>query len=282
MKKSHRCECGCNGTPKTNNRFIHGHQWVINSKFIKMKRKQNDGRFIFSKEWNKQHNKNKVGENAYHYKGGKGRHGIECKQARIKLIEEKGKCEISNMSNEEHKQLFKGKGLVVHHIDNNVDNNKVNNLIILRTDLHSEIRNKILITRKEIFNYFNIEFISWNEFEDATYELYNKVKNINFDNIYGIPRGGIILATILSNKLEKPLILNKKDITQNTLICEDIVDSGNTIINNNFDKNFVISIHYKKNNLFKPNFYIYEKRKRFILYPWEPNNKNPKLDGTRI
>jgi len=276
------CECGCKQEVKNNRRFVHGHQWVVNSNFVNKIRKKNDGRFIFTKEWNKIHNKNKKGKNAWNYKGITGRGSIECKIARNKLINEKGHCEISNMKNEEHKQLFKGRGLVIHHIDENIDNNNHNNLIILRTDLHSEIRDKKLKTRKEIFKYFDVEYLTWNEFNIAVVELYNNLKNIKFDNIYGIPRGGIILAVILSNYLKIPLVLNKEEINKNTLICDDIVETGDTILNNNFQDNFVISLHYMKNNMFVPKLWIFEKINRFIIYPWEPYFKEEVRDGTKV
>jgi hypoxanthine phosphoribosyltransferase len=54
------------------------------------------------------------------------------------------------------------------------------------------------------------------------------VNELVINNIYGIPRGGIIFATMLSHQLDIPLIANKEDIGESTLIVDDIADSGST------------------------------------------------------
>jgi len=46
------------------------------------------------------------------------------------------------------------------------------------------------------------------------------------DSVFGVPRGGLIPAVALSNRLKLPLI---NHIGAHTLICEDIIDSGQTI-----------------------------------------------------
>lgn len=48
-------------------------------------------------------------------------------------------------------------------------------------------------------------------------------------DIYGIPRGGLIPAVCLAHKTNLPLITDPKKITEQTLIVDDIVDSGKTI-----------------------------------------------------
>src|SRR5262245_40911732 len=44
--------------------------------------------------------------------------------------------------------------------------------------------------------------------------------------VYGIPRGGLIPAVALSHRLKLPLT---NHIDKHTLICEDIVDTGETV-----------------------------------------------------
>jgi uncharacterized protein len=46
-------------------------------------------------------------------------------------------------------------------------------------------------------------------------------------SIYGIPRGGLIPAVILSHLLELPLVTNYEEAT--TLVIDDIADSGETL-----------------------------------------------------
>jgi len=49
--------------------------------------------------------------------------------------------------------------------------------------------------------------------------------------VYGIPRGGLILAVYLSHLYNLKLITRKDQITNNTLVVDDIVDSGRTMEN---------------------------------------------------
>ena len=53
--------------------------------------------------------------------------------------------------------------------------------------------------------------------------------NIKCENIYGIPRGGSIIAVYLSHILRLPVVVNKQDITEKTLIVDDICDTGRTL-----------------------------------------------------
>lgn len=72
---------------------------------------------------------------------------------------------------------------------------------------------------------------SWKSLQKDCELLAKKIKPIkfNFKNIYGVPRGGLVIAVILSHLLDLPVILDKKQITKNTLIVDDINDTGNTL-----------------------------------------------------
>ncbi|MBI2037181.1 MAG: phosphoribosyltransferase [Candidatus Liptonbacteria bacterium] len=50
-----------------------------------------------------------------------------------------------------------------------------------------------------------------------------------FDAIYGVPRGGLVLAVHLSHRLGKPLLLDPRRIGRRTLVVDDIADSGATL-----------------------------------------------------
>ena len=54
------------------------------------------------------------------------------------------------------------------------------------------------------------DFISWDLIDecvtDITYYLHQT--NIKYEGVYGIPRGGVILAVILSHKLDIPYLVN--------------------------------------------------------------------------
>lgn len=49
-----------------------------------------------------------------------------------------------------------------------------------------------------------------------------------YDNIYAVPRGGVLVGYILSQELDRPLIENIKDVNYHTLVVDDLIDSGLT------------------------------------------------------
>ena len=70
--------------------------------------------------------------------------------------------------------------------------------------------------------------VSWWDMQDLIKDL---AKKIPFevplaDSIYGIPRGGLIPAVILSHRLQMPLV---ETIGRNTLVIDDMSDSGATL-----------------------------------------------------
>lgn len=93
-----------------------------------------------------------------------------------------------------------------------------------------------------------------------------------FDNIYGIPRGGLIPGVLLSHKINKPI--SPFFLSDKTLIIDDICDSGKTL--SEYKNNLTcVLIHKPNTSFFTPNFYGYEhKETNWIQFPWE--NKNSK------
>jgi hypothetical protein len=93
------------------------------------------------------------------------------------------------------------------------------------------------------------------------------VNGHSFKNIFGVPRGGIPLATALSQKLFLPLTGNPG---LKTLVVDDVVDSGRT--RSRFKENQFASIHIKKHTpeSLRPQFYLYQVD-QFINYFWETN-----------
>lgn len=71
-------------------------------------------------------------------------------------------------------------------------------------------------------------YISWNEIDRLVEVLAGKVLTEipNIDSIHGIPRGGLIPAVLLAHKLDLPW---SNVMLPNTLVVDDICDSGKTI-----------------------------------------------------
>jgi hypoxanthine phosphoribosyltransferase len=72
---------------------------------------------------------------------------------------------------------------------------------------------------------------------------------------------------MLSHALGIPLIVDSTKITNNTLIVDDIADTGATL--QRYGKNTRITMYYHKQSTFIPHFWMYEKTDQWIKFPWE-------------
>lgn len=114
------------------------------------------------------------------------------------------------------------------------------------------------------------------EFHDMILELIKKIPLNKYKNIFAIPRGGIIIGVYLSHHLEIPMITDKNDITQETLIVDDLADTGTTLkefAENNFD---IATIYYKTRSTVVPTYYVDQCPNNFwIVFNWEKPDEIP-------
>ena len=116
------------------------------------------------------------------------------------------------------------------------------------------------------------EFISWEQYEKAVQDLASKIQNDEFwhdgtlKEVYGIPRGGLVVAVSLSHKLNLPLTQAPGKVEE-TLIVDDICDSGKTFKRYENYKTAVLVYH--ENKLTKPTFWARPYHGRFVVFPWE-------------
>lgn len=106
----------------------------------------------------------------------------------------------------------------------------------------------------------------------------NKIERIalkrNIKAVYGLPRGGLVLAVMISHRLNIPLLLAP---TADCLIVDDICDSGESLMHyyknssgNEERKNIICTMYYKENDLgIIPDCWVYEKENEWIVFPWE-------------
>lgn len=112
---------------------------------------------------------------------------------------------------------------------------------------------------------------TWEDIEDFINKVVNYIKenNLKFTGIYGIPRGGLILSTLLSYRLNLPLLLAP---IKGCLIIDDIADSGRTLLHytendTQFNKYIIITMVYHERSLVKPDFYLYIKKDQWVNFP---------------
>ena len=111
--------------------------------------------------------------------------------------------------------------------------------------------------------------ISWYFFDYLTRRIANEIKQsgIHISTIYGIPRGGLVVAVRLSHLLDIPLI-TEIHIRNDTLVVDDIIDSGNQMAFAKYGLN--AALFWNPNALFKPKFYGMERPDdTWIIFPWE-------------
>ncbi len=115
------------------------------------------------------------------------------------------------------------------------------------------------------------EYYGWQEFEKDVEIIVRLIKDrgLEFKNVYGLPRGGLVLAVCLSHRLNIPLILDAGQIGITTLIVDDIADTGKTLFP--YRGNFVATLffHRQCERLFVPDIYLRLKEDKWVRFPWE-------------
>ena len=126
----------------------------------------------------------------------------------------------------------------------------------------------------------NKHYISWEEIDVLVNNLSLKIKNskTKYKNIFGLQRGGLIPSVMISHQLGIPMA--KGDIGPNTLIIDDICDSGETLDKLVKDYQTLYAfpfnlktacLHYKPHtSSFKPTLWANQwSSNDWIIYPWE-------------
>ncbi len=120
----------------------------------------------------------------------------------------------------------------------------------------------------------NVWIVSWEDVEDFVNLVADYFKNTKVSGVYGIPRGGSIIASLLSYKMNIPILYAPY---KECIVMDDISDSGETLLH--FDKNssdngkkkgyHICTMFYKESSLVKPELYMHIKKDSWIVYPWE-------------
>ena len=117
--------------------------------------------------------------------------------------------------------------------------------------------------------------VTWEMVEQFTEAVKREYTGVLIDGVYGLPRGGLIFAVMLSHKLSIPLLGSP---TKHSLIVDDICDSGESLLH--YYKNSsssvdskrpqICTMFYKENKLgVVPDFWMYQKENDWIVFPWE-------------
>jgi len=113
-----------------------------------------------------------------------------------------------------------------------------------------------------------MEELTYDGFISAINLIAKRIKDLDIKTIYGVPRGGRGIELYLSHKTEIPVV-EKEDIDEHTLIVDDLADTGKTLLKYKLLGCKIATIYYHKQSKVIPDVWIYEKKKDWILFPWE-------------
>ena len=116
------------------------------------------------------------------------------------------------------------------------------------------------------------------EFHDKILKLAEMIPKNKYTYVYGIPRGGLIIAVYLSHYLNLYILKDLKEVYLDSqpiiLIADDVADTGETLKwFEGFDR---ATIYYKPRSIVKPTYFV-EKclNSDWIVYPYEKIEEIP-------
>ena len=124
---------------------------------------------------------------------------------------------------------------------------------------------------------WSIYCYTWNELEEDILKLVPKIRacGIKFNAIYGVPCGGLMLATKLHYIFDWPIIFGGMD--RRTLVVDDISDGmkgGVTLLPYRKRGIVTATIFYHQNSQVEPNIWLRKKEVDYIYFPWQ-NSPEP-------
>lgn len=124
------------------------------------------------------------------------------------------------------------------------------------------------------------EVVTWLDIEKAVVKMAKEYKKRKYKctHIYGIPRGGMLLAVMLSHKLELPMLdfMNDGDLEETpdkVLLIDDITTTGETLGVYKEQGDIVFTMHRHAQTTVEPDFYVHKMKTSSVEYPWEIDEK---------
>lgn len=106
--------------------------------------------------------------------------------------------------------------------------------------------------------------VTWDDIESYIDDFKDYSKK-EYTGVYGIPRGGLVLAVMLSYRLGIPLLAAP---CEGCLVADDISDSGDTLLHYRQKGYDIITVCCKSNSKVEPNIYRMFTDK-WVVFPWE-------------
>jgi len=114
--------------------------------------------------------------------------------------------------------------------------------------------------------------VQWNEYGELIEKLGSKIiaSGKKYTGVYGVPRGGMIVAVGISHILDIPVVCHVVQATKRTLIVDDISDSGGTLSQYNISDSDTATLFIDPNTKYIPTYYVIKNvDKIWINFPYE-------------
>lgn len=117
-------------------------------------------------------------------------------------------------------------------------------------------------------------FVTWTEVDNFVNMIVENYGVNSYTGVYGLPRGGLVIAVMLSHRLNIPLLAAPCD---NCIIVDDICDSGQSLLhyayNSSGESKYnadIFTMFYKQNSYnVVPEMWLHEKEDEWVVFPWE-------------
>ena len=123
------------------------------------------------------------------------------------------------------------------------------------------------------------DVISWADIDEAIEILAKQIEDskIHYEVIYGLARGGLVPAVMLSHRLKIPMVLNMEEVwrlkvkNKAALIVDDISDTGETLKYFDDQKFDIATLFVREHtSKIKPRYsYKNINHDNWLLFPWE-------------
>ncbi|MFH1769078.1 MAG: hypothetical protein ABH833_00230 [Parcubacteria group bacterium] len=113
-------------------------------------------------------------------------------------------------------------------------------------------------------------YYSWEQFDKDCERLASWARHFDFANVYGIPRGGLMIAVRLSHLLDIPLITDENDIDSHDTLVLDNMAFTDSKVHDMEERlgDLIIATLIWSDDSPEPDYYC-RKKDGHIVFPWE-------------
>lgn len=126
-------------------------------------------------------------------------------------------------------------------------------------------------------------YYTWEQFDEDCDKLAKWAEELQFENIYGIPRSGLMVAVRLSHILNIPLITDEHEIDfERTLVVDDIMYTGHTVSElRKHVGDFGVATLARFKQGPEPDYYG-RNLSGWVIFPWERDYVRPKAQRRKV